>query len=272
MSTVEDDRLLVLAPGLRRLRASNPSPMTLDGTNTWLIGDPREIAPLVLDPGPDEPGHRNRILAACHGRVAEIVLSHRHLDHTEGAAALAQATGCAVHAVDPHWRIESGELATGDRLRAGPAELAIHWTPGHTSDSISLVLTEPGRPTRLITGDTVLGRGTTVITHPDGDLGAYLTSLDLLSELIERHQIFQILPGHGPVLEHPAQVIEHYRRHRAERLEQVRAARRAGDRTPVEVVRRVYADVDPGLWPAAEQSVRAQLNYLDAHTQPQPDG
>ena len=260
---LDDDRLLVLAPDLRRILAPNPSPMTLDGTNTWLIGDPREVAPIVVDPGPDDPGHRSRILAACHGRVSAIVITHRHLDHSEGAPALSEATGCAVHAVDADWRIDSPGPVAGDRLSVGAAELAVHPTPGHTSDSISLVLSTPGAPTRLLTGDTILGRGTTVITYPDGDLGAYLKSLEVLARLIERQEIVQILPGHGPVLDHPAVVIERYRAHRSDRLDQVRAARRAGDRTPAEVVRRVYADVDPSLWPAAEQSVRAQFAYLD---------
>lgn len=263
MSAEEDDRLLVLAPGVQRILAPNPSPMTLDGTNTWLIGDPRDVAPLVVDPGPDDPGHRSRILAACRGRVSAIVITHRHLDHTEGAPVLARAAGCAVHAVDPDWRIDSAGLVAGDRLSVGATEVAVHPTPGHTSDSISLVLSGPGEPARLLSGDTILGRGTTVITHPDGDLRAYLSSLEVLAGLIERYEIVQILPGHGPVLDHPAVVIRHYREHRSDRLDQVRAARRAGDRTPAEVVRRVYADVDPSVWPAAEQSVRAQFDYLD---------
>ncbi len=150
----------------------------------------------------------------------------------------------------------------GQRLIVGAWELAVRPTPGHTSDSTSFVLSAPDEPTRLLTGDTVLGRGTTVITYPDGDLGAYLKSLELLAKLIGELRISQILPGHGPVVDHPAALVRRYREHRSARLEQVRAAVRTGRRTPMEVVRQVYADVDPAVWPAAEQSVHAQLDYL----------
>jgi glyoxylase-like metal-dependent hydrolase (beta-lactamase superfamily II) len=109
----------------------------------------------------------------------------------------------------------------------------------------------------------VLGRGTTVITHPDGDLAAYLGSLDLLEALVTAQQVEELLPGHGPIVNDPIEWLSFYRRHRLERLDQVRAALAAGDRTPSEVVARVYADVDRSLWPAAEQSVRSQLEYLE---------
>ena len=98
--------------------------------------------------------------------------------------------------------------------------------------------------------------------HPDGHLGSYLSSLDRLSEIVATDDVALILPGHGPVVSDPAGWLAFYRRHRAERLDQVRAALAAGDRTAAEVVARVYADVDRSVWPAAEQSVRAQLDYL----------
>jgi ABC-type sugar transport system substrate-binding protein len=109
----------------------------------------------------------------------------------------------------------------------------------------------------------VLGRGTTVITHPDGDLAAYLGSLDLLEAVVTAQHVEELLPGHGPIVNDPIEWLSFYRRHRLERLDQVRAALAAGDRTPSEVVARVYADVDRSLWPAAEQSVRSQLEYLE---------
>ena len=252
---------LTVAPGLLRLLAPNPSPMTLDGTNTWLVGDPRVAPPIVIDPGPDLAEHRDAILA-CSGGLSAVLITHRHLDHTEGAPALAAAAGCPVYAVDPAWRIGTAALRPGQRFVVGGWELTTRPTPGHTSDSTSFVLSAPGQPTRLLTGDTMLGRGTTVITHPDGDLGAYLTSLELMAQLVDEFQISQILPGHGPVVDHPAALVRSYREHRWARLEQVRAAVGAGCRTPSEVVRQVYADVDPAVWPAAEQSVRAQLDYL----------
>ena len=134
-------------------------------------------------------------------------------------------------------------------------------TPGHTSDSTSLLVTGPaGR--WLLTGDMVLGRGTTVITYPDGDLGAYLHSLEVLLDLVREHAVTAILPGHGPVVTDPEGVLTFYREHRRQRLDQVREALRHGDTTPAQVVARVYADVDRSVWPAAEQSVRAQLDYL----------
>jgi glyoxylase-like metal-dependent hydrolase (beta-lactamase superfamily II) len=132
-------------------------------------------------------------------------------------------------------------------------------TPGHTGDSLSFWL--PAEDA-VLTGDTVLGRGTTVVAHPDGRLGAYLHSLRLLHRLAAEREIARVWPGHGPVIDDALAVLDHYLRHRAERLEQVRSALQQGAQTPREVVETVYADVDPVLWPAAELSVRAQLDYL----------
>jgi glyoxylase-like metal-dependent hydrolase (beta-lactamase superfamily II) len=147
-------------------------------------------------------------------------------------------------------------------LTVGPITLEVVETPGHTSDSRSLLITGPDAVSRLITGDMVLGRGTTVITDPDGDLAAYFRSLDILEMLVATRNVAELLPGHGPIVRDPVAWLSFYRRHREERLDQVRAALAAGDRTPSEVVARVYADVDRSLWPAAEQSVRSQLKYL----------
>src|SRR5205823_139312 len=138
-------------------------------------------------------------------------------------------------------------------------EIRVVATPGHTGDSLSFVL--PG-DRAVLTGDTVLGRGTTVVAHPDGKLGAYLGSLRRLRDLAEEREVAAIWPGHGPVLDEALPVIEHYLAHRAERLEQVREAVSGGAVAPMDVVRAVYADVDERLWPAAELSVRAQLDYL----------
>jgi glyoxylase-like metal-dependent hydrolase (beta-lactamase superfamily II) len=143
-------------------------------------------------------------------------------------------------------------------LTSGGCELRVVATPGHTADSLSLLLTADGG---LLTGDTVLGRGTTVIAG-DGSLGDYLRTLDELRALSDEAGLRLLLPGHGPLLADPAGVLDYYIAHRRERLDQVRAALATGARTAAEIVAVVYADVDRALWPAAEQSVRAQLDYL----------
>ena len=242
--------------------APNPSPMTLDGTNTWVIVEPGSPTSVVVDPGPDDEGHLRRVLElACAGdrRVAQIVLTHGHLDHSAGAVRFAELSGAPVGALDPALRLGSEGFGPGAVLTSGGCELRVVATPGHTADSLSLLLAADGG---LLTGDTVLGRGTTVIAA-DGSLGDYLRTLDELRTLADEAGLRVLLPGHGPLLGDPAGVIDYYIAHRRERLDQVRAALAAGARTPAEVVAVVYADVDRALWPAAEQSVRAQLAYLN---------
>jgi glyoxylase-like metal-dependent hydrolase (beta-lactamase superfamily II) len=252
----------VLAPYLRRIRAANPGPMTLEGTNTWLVGNPGLGAVVVIDPGPLLKEHQDAIVEAAQGGIAAVVLTHRHLDHSEGAVALAERVRCGVRAADPQFRVGTEGLDDEDRLEAAGASLTVVATPGHTSDSISILLTGDDGTVRLLSGDMVLGRGTTVITSPDGDLAAYLESLARLQRLVAERKVVEILPGHGPVVTDPGGWLAYYRRHRLERLDQVRAALAAGAGTPAEVVARVYREVDRSLWPAAEQSVRAQLAYL----------
>jgi glyoxylase-like metal-dependent hydrolase (beta-lactamase superfamily II) len=242
--------------------APNPSPMTLDGTNTWVIAEPGSPTAAVVDPGPDDEGHLRRVLdVACAGgrRVTQIVLTHGHLDHSAGAARFAELTGAPVGALDPAYRLGSEGFSAGAVLDAGGCELRVVATPGHTADSLSLLLTADGG---LLTGDTILGRGTTVIAA-DGSLVDYLRTLDDLRSLADDAGLRVLLPGHGPLLGDPAAVLDYYIAHRRERLDQVRAALAAGARTPAEIVAVVYADVDRAVWPAAEQSVRAQLDYLN---------
>jgi glyoxylase-like metal-dependent hydrolase (beta-lactamase superfamily II) len=200
--------------------------------------------------------------AACAGdrHVAQIVLTHGHPDHAAGAARFAELSGASVGALDPGLRLGTEGYGPGDVITAGGCELRVVATPGHTADSLSLLLPADGG---LLTGDTVLGRGTTVIAS-DGSLGDYLRSLDELRSLAAAAALEVLLPGHGPLLNDLAGVLDYYIAHRKERLDQVRAALATGARTPKEVVAVVYADVDKALWPAAEQSVRAQLDYLNA--------
>ncbi len=250
--------------GTRRascLLAPNPSPMTLDGTNTWLVAEPGSAAVVVVDPGPDDEAHLRRVRdAAVAGdrQVARILLTHGHLDHSAGAARLAALTGAPVRAADPAHRLGPEGLADGDVVTAAGCELRVVASPGHSADSVCLLLPADGA---LLTGDTVLGRGTTVIAR-DGNLGDYLRTLGRLRDLAEARGVGVVLPGHGPALADPLGILDYYLAHRAERLEQVRAAVAAGARTAAEVVAIVYADVDPAVWPAAEWSVQAQLDYL----------
>jgi glyoxylase-like metal-dependent hydrolase (beta-lactamase superfamily II) len=253
----------------RCVLAPNPSPMTLDGTNTWLIAEPGSATAIVIDPGPLDEGHllRVRDLAEQAGqRVALIVLTHRHIDHCAGARRFAELTGAPVRAVDPALRLGDEGLATGDVLTDAGCELRVLATPGHTSDSVCLELPADGA---VLTGDTILGRGTTVIAQ-DGSLADYLDSLHRLRALADETDLSVLLPGHGPLLDRPAQVLDYYLTHRAERLAEVRAALAAGDRTPEQIVARVYAQVAPELWPAAGISVRAQLEYLAARGEVPP--
>ncbi len=238
--------------------APNPSPMTLDGTNTWVLREPGGRRSLVVDPGPLDASHLERV-AAHAGPVGAIILTHGHLDHSEGARAFAERAGCGVRALDPRFLYGDEGLHDGDVVELDGLEVRVVGTPGHTSDSLSFVLSTERA---VLTGDTVLGRGTTVVAHPDGALGAYLGSLRRLRDLAEARDVETVWPGHGPVLDGALAVIDHYLAHRAERLEQVREAVADGAGGAMDVVRTVYADVDERLWPAAELSVRAQLDYL----------
>jgi glyoxylase-like metal-dependent hydrolase (beta-lactamase superfamily II) len=241
--------------------APNPSPMTLEGTNTWIVAEPGSPSVIVIDPGPDDEGHLRRVLGeavAGDRRVAAVLLTHRHPDHAAGAARFAELSGAQVRAADPAGRLGTEGLADGDVIAAAGCELRVVTTPGHSADSVSLLLPADSA---LFTGDTVLGRGTTVIAR-DGDLGDYLRTLGRLWELTETSQVRLLLPGHGPMLADPIGTLDYYLAHRAERLEQVRSALAAGARTPAEIVAMIYTDVDPAVWPAAEWSVRAQLDYL----------
>ena len=241
------------------LLAENPSPMTLDGTNTWVLRAPGEEACVVIDPGEDDDVHLRRV--AAQGPVALVLLTHRHHDHAGGARRFAELTGAPVRALDPSLVLGSEALGDGDVVTVAGVELRVVATPGHTSDSLSFLLDGPGADPAVLTGDTILGRGTTVIAHPDGALGPYLGSLRRLADLAPGTAV---LPGHGPELPDAPAVARAYLAHREERLNQVRAAlaQLGPDATPRQVVEAVYTDVDRALWPAAELSVRAQLDHL----------
>ena len=257
------DRGRRLDPAVALVLAPNPGPMTLSGTNTWVLG--RSGAPaLGVDPGPLHEEHLHRVLEAAGGAVAAVLVTHRHLDHVEGAARFAELARCGVRAVDPAWRVPADGvgLEEGTALDASGVRVEVVATPGHTADSVSLLVTHDDG-VDLLTGDTVLGFGSTVIAQPDGDLGAYLDSLDRLLAVVAERGVRRILPGHGPVVEDPRAVLEGYRDHRHERLDQVRAALAEGAGTAAEVLAVVYPDaIGTPLERAALQSVQAQLDHL----------
>lgn len=236
------------------LLCENPGHMTLEGTNTWLLRGPGSDEFVVVDPGPDDEGHIARLAAA--GRIPLVLISHRHGDHTDGIDRIVAASGATVRSVGSGFlRGLGGPLHDGEVIEAAGVRITVMATPGHTSDSLSFVMDDA-----VLTADTVLGHGTTVIDGEDGSLAAYLESLRRLQGLGAR----TVLPGHGPELADLSAVASRYLAHREERLGQVRDALRllGEDATPRQVVEHVYADVDEKLWEAAEQSVRAQLDYL----------
>ncbi len=266
MGNVTDDQVVEgamqsalrpVTPSASVLLANNPSPMTLDGTNTWLLRG-ASAAPedgyIVVDAGPADDDHLAAVAAL--GTIDLILLTHGHPDHSGGSARLAELTGAPVHALDTTF----GEpLREGDTIRRSGITLDVIHTPGHSSDSLSFWLPDDNA---VLTGDTILGRGTTVVAWPDGALGPYLESLRRLREYGDA----AVLPGHGPELPSAGRVAEFYLEHRKQRLTQVAGAVSEGARTPREVVEIVYTDVDRVLWPAAELSVHAQLEYLVAIT------
>jgi glyoxylase-like metal-dependent hydrolase (beta-lactamase superfamily II) len=251
--TVTSRATCVLAP--------NPGAMTLEGTNTWVLTEPGSERCVVVDPGPLDEQHLQRVLKVVGlsgARVALTLLTHGHADHAESAARFGELTGAPVRALG------SGHdaLGDGDRLMVDGLDLAVVATPGHTSDSLSFLLAAENV---LLTGDTVLGRGTAVVAWPDGELAAYLRSLERIEAMTGSGEVTQILPGHGPAVADAAGVVRFYLEHRADRLMQVRAAvaRRGADVDGV--LELVYADVSAELWPVARLSLQAQLDYLRTH-------
>ena len=249
--------------------APNADLMTLDGTNTWVLREPGARRSVVVDPGPSIATHLDAVAEAA-GEVGVVLLTHHHHDHAEAAREFAERVGCGVRALDPAYRLGGEGLGEGDVVEVDGLEVRVVATPGHTADSLSFVL--PAERA-VLTGDTVLGRGTTVVAHPDGQLGAYLDSLDRLHALAEAQEAVTVWPGHGPVIDDALGALDFYIAHRQDRLAQVESALEtlrsaphpeglAADELPRRVVEIVYQDVDPVLWGAAELSVRAQIAYL----------
>jgi glyoxylase-like metal-dependent hydrolase (beta-lactamase superfamily II) len=244
-----------------RVLAPNPSAMSLDGTNTYLVGAPGAGEVVIVDPGPPAPEHFDRVrrrLADLDAGCALICVTHHHVDHAEAALPWAQALGCRVAAARGDVAGAQGSiLSPGDRIDLAGTTISVVPTPGHSADHLAFRL-ESGA---VLVGDHILGRGTSVVTHPEGDLLAYLESLRRVLDLGPS----TLYPGHGPELgEDPAAVIRYYLAHRRFREEQILALLGERDQDVPALVRRIYAGVDPGLWPYAEQSTRAATEKLAA--------
>ena len=240
--------------------APNPGPMTLDGTNSYVLAGPGAASVIVVDPGPLDDAHLTDLAT----RPVELVLiTHHHLDHTAASERFAALTGAPVRALDPAFCVGGAPLTDGEVIEAAGVHVQVLATPGHTADSVCFLLRDDvaldGRSTgSVLTGDTILGRGTTIIAHPDGRLGDYLSSLELLGALGPA----TVLPAHGPVLPDLAAVVGEYRAHRLARLAAVEAAVVAVGDDVTAVTDAVYTDIDASVRPAAEKSVAAQLEYL----------
>ena len=232
-----------------RILAPNAGPFTLEGTNTWIVG---ACPSIVIDPGPADPGHLREVRREAEP-VAAILVTHHHPDHAPGAAILAGQTGAPVLAFRP----EAGEreLEDGARVPAGGCVLQAVHAPGHTSDHLVFLEPETGS---LFTGDAVLGRGTSVIDPPEGDMAAYMRSLTTMAALGPR----VIYPGHGPAVWSAMDKLREYEEHRRERERQVLAALEAGPSTAEQVVPRIYTEYPSELHPAAARSVLAHLLKL----------
>jgi glyoxylase-like metal-dependent hydrolase (beta-lactamase superfamily II) len=233
-----------------RVLAPNPSVYTLEGTNSWVVG---EDPAAVIDPGPDIPEHLDE-LARTAGRVGAVLVTHDHEDHAPGAAAFAERVGAPLHG----FRLLGAQhLRDGQRIDVGTVGIVAVATPGHSSDHVVFFV-----PTEraLFTGDAVVGRGTSLIDPPDGDLAQYLRSLRRMEEL----GATTIYPGHGPVVLDAGAKLREYVEHREERERQVLATLADGPTTIDHMVATIYAGYPEEVRPLAARSVLAHLLKLES--------
>jgi glyoxylase-like metal-dependent hydrolase (beta-lactamase superfamily II) len=233
-----------------RVLANNPGPFTLEGTNTWIVAERPSV---VIDPGPDDDAHLSTVAREA-GDVAAILVTHGHPDHAPGAGALSRRVGAPVMAFRPgpgQERLRDQQVVEADGVR-----LRVVHTPGHSADHVVLWAAAQGA---LFTGDAVLGRGTSVVDPPEGDLAAYLHSLRRMQALEPR----VLYPGHGPTVFDAAAKLDEYVAHRTMRERQVVEALEAGPRTARDIVPGVYQEYSPELFPVAERQVLAHLLKLE---------
>jgi recombination protein RecT len=268
------ERPVPLLKNVMRLTGSNPGVMTGPGTNTYIVGD-AATGYVVIDPGPDDAQHRQRLLQATGGDIRQIVCTHSHPDHSPGAKPLQAAckdrppilglaskpTSRPASAFTPDRELADGEvlpLAGGGQAHS----LRVVHTPGHAANHLCLVLVEDGL---LFSGDHILNGSTTIVDPPDGDMTAYLDSLDRLTAACREFGIDFILPAHGYVLGFAADAIAHLKQHRLQREAKVIAAMRARPGARIEDwVPLAYADVPPRMWPVAQRSLLAHVQRIQA--------
>ena len=269
----QSDHPVALLKNVHRLTAPNPGVMTGPGTNTYWVGDPQGGF-IVIDPGPADTDHLERIWRATGGQIRMIVCTHSHPDHSPGARRLQALCGGtppvlglasrATARADSQFSPDR-ELADGEQLvlqGTGPERhtLQVVHTPGHAANHLCLLLLEDGL---LISGDHILNGSTTVISPPDGEMQAYLDSLDTLAALCAQHQIDFILPAHGHVLGDAPGAIAHLKAHRLKREAKVAAAMRAlPDGGLDDWVPLAYDDVPERLWPVAKRSLQAHVDHI----------
>lgn len=268
------DQPVALLKNVMRLTASNPGVMTGPGTNSYIVGDPG-AGYAVIDPGPNEPEHIDRLWRATGGNIRMIVCTHSHADHSPAARPLQALCGGKVPVLGvasaPTARPASAfqpdrQLADGERLvlEGGGQRhtlLVLH-TPGHAANHLCLVLEEDGL---LFSGDHILNGSTTVVDPPDGDMSAYLDSLDKLAAACGTYGIEFILPAHGYVLGFAPAAIAHLKTHRLQREAKVAAAMRARPGGSLDDwVELAYDDVPPRMWPVAKRSLLAHVQRIEA--------
>lgn len=255
-----------VSPTIRRVLARNPSRFTFHGTGTYIVGGADGVA--VIDPGPLRADHVDALMRALDGTpVAAILVTHTHLDHSPAARPLKQATGAPTYGFGPHAggdaavQVEEGAdrdfapdraVADGDWIEGpGWRFQAVH-TPGHTSNHLCFAYAQENA---LFSGDHVMGWSTSVVSPPDGDMAAYLTSLQ---KLLDRDETVYY-PTHGSPIADPKPFVESFIRHRTAREDQILGAIDAGDNTIPAMVAGMYRDVPPALHPAAARSVLSHL-------------
>jgi recombination protein RecT len=263
-----------LLKNVMRLTAPNPGVMTGPGTNTYIVGD-AATGYTVIDPGPDDAVHRARLLQATGGDVRHIVCTHSHPDHSPGAKPLQAAcdrhpailglasrpTSRPASAFTPDRELADGEVVAVEGGGTSHSLRVIH-TPGHAANHLCLVLVEDGL---LFSGDHILNGSTTIVDPPDGDMTAYLDSLDRLTAACGEFHIDFILPAHGHVLGFAADAIARLKKHRLDREAKVLAAMRAKPGADIaDWVPLAYADVPQKLWPIAQRSLLAHVQRIQA--------